>query len=447
MPSTTALDLHPAWTASHPWAPWLVPALLGLLILRWLLEMVLAHLNERATLTHAHDVPATFRDLMDPATYAKSIRYTLAKNQFGQLESTFDTGLLVILLLTGLLPSVYQCGTAALGDSTATIALIVITLPLLLSLVRLPFDWAAQFRLEEAFGFNTTTPRTWWLDHIKGVVLSLLIGYPLLWLIVSFPGWTGPAWWFHAWLAVLAFQLILMFVAPVLILPWFNRFTPLPEGGLRVRLQQLAHRTRFLHRDILLMDGSRRSRHSNAFFTGLGRFRRIVLYDTLVSQLQDDELEAVLAHEIGHCRLRHIPRLLAASALGSFILFFLFAQLSNQAWFFEAFGFQSAGLGPLLLLALVFGGALSFWLSPLTNSWSRRFEYQADQFGAQVMGDPRPLVRALRKLTQRNLGNLTPHPAYSWFYYSHPTLWERERALNAVSHLNVAEKSDTTTGR
>jgi STE24 endopeptidase len=437
----TVLDLQPASTASHPWSPWIVPALLGLLFLRWLIEMVLAYLNERATLARSHDIPAAFRELMDPETYAKSVRYTLAKSQFGQLESTFHTSLLIILLLTALLPTTYHWGTAALGDSPAAVALIIITLSLLLSLVRLPFDWAAQFRLEEKFGFNTTTPRTWWLDRIKGVFLSLLIGYPLLWLIVSFPAWSGPAWWFHAWLAVLAFQLILMFVAPVLILPWFNRFTPLPEGGLRDRLQQLARRTRFLHRDILLMDGSRRSRHSNAFFTGLGRFRRIVLYDTLVSQLAEDELEAVLAHEIGHCRLRHIPRMLAASALGSLILFFLLAQLSGQPWFFDAFGFQSAGLGPLLLIALIFGGAISFWLSPLANAWSRRFEYQADQFSAQVLGNPRPLVHALRKLTQRNLGNLTPHPAYSWFYYSHPTLWERERALNA------AEKSDTTTDR
>jgi STE24 endopeptidase len=417
-----------------------------MLFLRWVVELVLARLNERATLAHAHAVPATFSEIMDSNTYTKSIRYTLAKSQFNQLEVTFDTSLLMVLLLTGLLPSGLHRGTHLLGTSTAAIALIVFTFPLLLSLARLPFDWAAQFRLEARFGFNTTTAKTWWLDHLKGLLLSFLIGYPLVWLVVSLPNHAGSAWWFYAWLVVLAFQLILMFIAPVVILPLFNRFTPLPVGSLRERLEQLAQHTRFQHRDILVMDGSRRSRHSNAFFTGLGRFRRIVLYDTLVSQLQDDELEAVLGHEIGHYRLGHVPRLLAASALSSFLLFFLFGQLTEQSWFFEAFGFQAAGIGPLLLLALIFGGALSFWLSPLTNAWSRRFEYQADRFCAKAIGNSRPLIGALRKLIQRNLGNLTPHPVYSWFYYSHPTLWEREQALHCFERapVNAGERSDTT---
>ncbi|MCL4180243.1 MAG: M48 family metallopeptidase [Verrucomicrobia bacterium] len=430
-------------------APWLLPGLLALLLLRWIIELVLDRLNERAALAHAGEVPAPFRDLVDAATYEKSVRYTLARSQFGQLESTYTSGLLVVVLLTGLLPATFHRAIDLLGHSSASIALIVVALPLLLSFTRLPFDWAAQFRIEERFGFNTTTPRTWWLDHCKGICLSLLLGYPLVWLVTSLPAVAGPAWWVYAWLTFLGFQLLLMFVAPVVILPWFNRFTPLPQGSLRERLERLARQTRFHHHDILVMDGSRRSRHSNAFFTGIGRYRRIVLYDTLVSQFSNDELEAILAHEIGHYRLGHVPRMLAASALTSFALFFLFGKLADQPWFLAAFGFSATGIGPLLLLTLVFGGALSFWLSPLANWRSRRFEHQADRFAAQAVGSSQPLVKALRKLTERNLANLTPHPAYSWFHYSHPTLWEREQALRTSlpAPVNAGEISDTRAGK
>jgi STE24 endopeptidase len=410
-------------------APWIVPLLALILVLRWTVELVLARLNENATLARAREIPRPFTEIIDAETYDKSVRYTVAKSRFYQLESTFETTLLLTLLLTGFFPWAYHSGIRLLGDSTTAAAAVVLALTWILSLPRLPFDWTAQFRLEEQFGFNTTTPRTWWLDRLKAAILGLALGYPILWLIVSLPDFAGSAWWIYAWMALFAFQLMLAFVAPSLILPWFNRFTPLPPGSLRDRLQNLAQRTRFHHRDIFVMDGSRRSRHSNAFFTGLSRYRRIVLYDTLVSQLNEDELEAVLAHEIGHYRLGHIPRLLATSALTSFLLFLLFGQLAGQSWFFEALGFKSTGIAPLLLLTLAFGGALSFWFSPLANSWSRRFEYQADRFSARQLGSTTPLVHALRKLTLRNLGNLTPHPAYSWFYYSHPTLWERERAL------------------
>jgi STE24 endopeptidase len=422
-------------------APWIAPFLAFILVLRWAVDLILERLNRNTTLARAREVPRPFAEIIDAETYDKSVRYTVAKSRFSQHESTFESTVLLTLLLTGFLPWAYHAGIRFLGDSTAAASAMVLGLVWLLALAHLPFGWAAQFRLEQQFGFNTTTPRTWWLDRLKSAALGLAIGYPILWLIVSLPRLTGAAWWIYAWIALFAFQLMLAFVAPSLILPWFNRFTPLPPGSLRDRLQNLAHRTRFRHRDIFVMDGSRRSRHSNAFFTGLSRSRRIVFYDTLISHLNEEELEAVLAHEIGHYRLGHIPRLLATSALGSFLVFLVFGQLARQSWFFESLGFHEPGVAPLLLITLAFGGALSFWLSPLANSWSRRFEYQADRFSARQLGSPDPLVQALRKLTLRNLGNLTPHPAYSWFHYSHPTLWERERALNA------AGRSDKATGK
>ena len=212
-------------------------------------------------------------------------------------------------------------------------------------------------------------------------------------------------------------------------MPLFNTFTPLPEGGLRDRLLALAERTAFQARSIQVMDGSKRSQHSNAFFTGFGRFRKIVLFDTLIQHLTEPELEAVLAHEIGHFKKKHVPKLLAVSAVTSFVGFYLIAVLARQAWFYRAFGFEPGTLVPALLLFGLLAGTVTFWFSPLSHGWSRRYEYQADAFATDVMHEPGSLIGALRKLNEKNLSNPTPHPWYSWFYYSHPTLRERERAL------------------
>jgi STE24 endopeptidase len=222
---------------------------------------------------------------------------------------------------------------------------------------------------------------------------------------------------------------VMAVLAPVIILPLFNKFSPLPEGTLRERLLRLAGRTEFRAKSIQVMDGSKRSRHSNAFFTGFGRFRKIVLFDTLVQQLGEQELEAVLAHEIGHYKKRHLPKMLVASGLGSLAGFYLLSILAAQPWFYRSFGFGPGNIAPALLLFGLLAGLVTFWLSPLAHWWSRRYEYQADAFAARVMNEAGSLIGALRKLNEKNLGNLTPHPLYSGFYYSHPTLLEREEAL------------------
>jgi len=217
---------------------------------------------------------------------------------------------------------------------------------------------------------------------------------------------------------------------PRLILPLFNKLTPLPGGELRERLLKLAKNLDFTARSIFVIDGSKRSTHSNAFFTGFGRFRRIVLYDTLVDQLEPPQVEAVLAHEIGHYKLGHIPKMLVFSALMMLAGFAVIGWLAGQAGFYEAFGFELAdGMGPALILFVLLSGLVTFWISPLMNFWSRRHEYEADAFAKQTVGTPEPLLASLRTLMEKNLGNLTPHPAYSAFHYSHPTLHERESAL------------------
>lgn len=404
---------------------WLVIALIGVKLAA---QVYLAWLNRRHVLAHAGDVPASFRDIVDLPTYKKSVTYTLAKDRLNRIQMLFDAVVLAALLFSGVLPQIYDAFPTTVWMQTA----FLVAVGLGLTALSLPWDWYAQFQLEERFGFNTSTQRTWWLDRLKGLVLALVLGYPLLVLVLKIVQWTGDAWWLWAWGTLLAFQAVMMVLAPVLIMPLFNKFTPLPEGSLRERLRALADRTKFQARSIQLMDGSKRSRHSNAFFTGFGRFRKIVLFDTLVEQLTEPELEAVLAHEIGHYKRRHIHKMLAWSALMSLGTFCLLALLAKQEWFYRLFGFAPGQIAPALLIFSLLAGTVSFWLGPLAGYWSRRFEYQADAFAASLMHDPQPLVAALRKLNEKNLSNLTPHPLYSGFYYSHPTLLERERALQSL---------------
>lgn len=400
-----------------------------LVIARWGVQLWLEQLNQSHVLAHAGAVPEAFKGVMDEATYAKSVRYTLAKGRLDQIAGTWGSVVLVAVLFSGLLPWGFHGFDQRLGSSAWAMAAFLLVTSVALSLPSLPLEWYDQFRLEERFGFNTTTQKLWWMDRLKGLLLGIVLGYPLLALMLKLVEWMGPWWWLWAWGALLGFQLLMMVLAPVLILPLFNKFTPLPEGSLRERLLKLAERTRFRARSIQVMDGSKRSRHSNAFFTGFGGFRKIVLFDTLIQQLAELELEAVLAHEIGHFKKKHIPKTLLVSALGSLAGFWLVSLLATQEWFYRSFGFEPGSIVPALLLFGLVSGVITFWFSPVAHWWSRRNEYQADAFAAAVMSEPRSLIGALRKLNEKNLSNLTPHPLYSGFYYSHPTLLERERAL------------------
>ncbi len=405
---------------------WIV---VGLVLAKALAQLWLQNLNQQYVRAHATRVPESFKGAIDEQTYSKSVNYTLAKGKLSRIEIVYDAVLLFIVLFSGVLPLIYTLLHSWLGEAAWANGLFLLAAGLLLSIPGLPFEWYHQFRLEEHFGFNTTTQKLWWLDRVKGILLALLLGWPLLTLILKLVEWTGPWWWLWAWGSMLVFQMVMLILAPVLILPLFNKFTPLTDGSLRERLLALAARTGFQAKSIQVMDGSKRSKHSNAFFTGFGGFRKIVLFDTLIQQLEEQELEAVLAHEIGHFRLKHIPKTLILSALGSLAGFYVISLLATQSWFYRAFGFLPGNIAPALLLFGLLSGVITFWFSPLAHWWSRRHEYEADAFAAKVMTQAQPLIRALRKLNEKNLGNLTPHPVYSGFYYSHPGLLERERAL------------------
>src|SRR5438094_6122698 len=291
--------------------PFTVVALV-LILARAIAELWLSRLNQRHVRAHVNDLPPAFRGIIDEATYRRSVDYTLSKSRFANITGVFDVVVLIVLLFSGVLPWAFGRFTASFGRSIWAMAGFLFFIGIALGMLALPFAWYAQFTLEERFGFNAATIKTWVLDRVKGFLLVLLLGYPLLALVLKIIEWTGANWWLWGAAVVIAFQLLLLLIAPAIIMPLFNKFTPLPEGTLRERLFALAQRTDFPTRSIDVMDGSRRSRHSNAFFTGFGRFRKIVLFDTLIAQLTEPELESVLAHEIGHYKKRHVIKLLGA---------------------------------------------------------------------------------------------------------------------------------------
>ncbi len=409
--------------------PMVLMIALLLIGLRLVAELVLAGLNRREVRRHAERAPAGVAAIMDEATYRKSVAYTLAKNQFGNLNLVFDAGVLALLLASGFLPWLFAHVAAWSPGAKWDDALYVLFVMIILSIPSLPFDWWGQFRLEERFGFNKSKPGLWISDKIKGVGLLFVIGFPLLWGLLALVGWIGTWWWVWAFALLFGFQLLMLVLYPKLILPLFNKLTPLPDGELRDRLLALGNRTGFQASTIEVIDGSKRSGHSNAFFTGFGRFRRIVLFDTLIEQMSGEQLEAVLAHEVGHYKKGHIPKMIAMSALTLLVSFGVLAWLLQADWFLSGFGFPTGELAPALLLFALLSGVVTFWFSPLSNLMSRKHEYEADAFARDAMGSTVPLTEALRKLASENLSNMTPHRWFSGFYYSHPTLVEREQAL------------------
>ncbi|WP_309399075.1 M48 family metallopeptidase [Cerasicoccus maritimus] len=412
---------------------WIIVAFLVLIIAKTAMELRLSGLNRKEVRANQDRVPEAYRDVVDDETYRKSVDYTLAKNALGKKELIYDAIMLALIVATGFLAWLYNTLTGALGEGVWGQAVVMFATLIIISLPSLPFEWVNTFKLEAKFGFNKSTVGLWIKDKLMGLALGAALGIPALALLLSIFNWLPNSWWFWGFIAFFALQLILMVLAPRIIMPLFNKLTPMEEGPLRDRLLALGERTGFCAKTILVMDGSKRSGHSNAFFTGFGKFRKIVLYDTLIEQLEPIELEAVLAHEIGHYKRGHIPKMLGIAFFAGLICFGVMGWLVQQDVFYTSFGFDpESGMAPVLLLFMLISGLFTFWLSPLSNIMSRKHEYEADAYAREMMNnDPMPLVTSLHKMHEKNLSNLTPHPTFSWFYYSHPNLREREAALRA----------------
>ncbi|HXV82823.1 MAG TPA: M48 family metallopeptidase, partial [Candidatus Binatia bacterium] len=292
----------------------------------------------------------------------------------------------------------------------------------------LPPDLYSTFALEAKFGFNKTSLGLYLTDKLKGLVLGLLIGVPFLFVILWLMQATGSLWWVWAFVFISAFQLVMIVIFPTFIAPWFNKFEPLKEGEFRDRILALADQVGFKTSGIFSMDGSKRSSHSNAYFTGIGKSKRIVLFDTLLEQMSMEQGLAVLAHEMGHYKLKHIQRMLIVQTIFLLVGLYVLSLLLDFAPLYAAFDLAPSHHGALVLFSLL-SGAVTFYLGPVMNLLSRKHEYEADRFAALTLDDAKPMEEALINLSVKNLSNLTPHPWYSAYHYSHPTPAERISAI------------------
>lgn len=384
---------------------------------------------------HRHQVPAAFAGTVTPDAHKKAADYTLAKGRFGLLQQALGAAVLLGWTLLGGLDAlntwVLNATLPTLGPLGYQICLVA-AFTLIAGLIDLPADWHATFRIEQRFGFNRMTPRMWVMDQLKSTLVGAVIGLPLLALVLWLMGAAGSAWWLWAWGVWMGFNLLLLLIYPTWIAPLFNKFTPLADESLAQRVQTLMQRCGFAAKGLFVMDGSRRSAHANAYFTGLGASKRVVFYDTLLARLSADEVEAVLAHELGHFKHRHVLKRIVALFGLSLAGLALLGWLSAQQFFYVGLGVTpnlgAPNSGLALLLFLLALPPFTFFLSPLMARSSRQHEFQADAYACQ-QADGRALASALLKLHEDNAATLTPDPLYVRFYYSHPPASERLAAL------------------
>ncbi|HJA15641.1 MAG TPA: M48 family metallopeptidase [Candidatus Butyricimonas faecavium] len=398
------------------------------LCLDFVLERVLEFLNSK----HMSPVlPDSLKGIYDEKEYSRFQSY---KRENGRLDSwSSGTGfviMIVFLVLGGF--GWYNSWVVSLTDSVVwQTILFVMGLSVASSVLDMPFDYYATFRIEEKYGFNKTTRRVYWLDTVKELFLSLVLGGVLLALVVWFYTWAGTYFWLYAWGAVTLFSVFMAMFYSQLIVPLFNKQTPLQEGSLRDKIQAFAGKVGFKLDNIYVIDGSKRSTKANAYFTGLGPKKRVVLYDTLIDELTEEEIVAVLAHEVGHYKKRHTLRSMVVSVIQMGVLFWLFSLCVNNAALSEALGGDRAYFQLGLVAFAILYSPVNLILGIGMNVWSRSNEYEADAFAARYYkGDY--LVSGLKKISVKSLSNLTPHPLYEYIYYSHPSLLKRIEAIKRI---------------
>ncbi len=395
----------------------------------------LATRQMRHVAAHRDQVPAAFAATVTLDAHRRGADYTLAKGRFGLLATAFGTLVLLGWTLLGGLDALNQALLGTLqphfGNMAYQLALLA-AFALIGSALDLPFELYSTFRIEQRFGFNRMTPKLFVADLLKNAAVGALIGLPLAALILWIMGAAGTLWWLWAWGAWMAFSLVLLVLYPTVIAPLFNKFEPLADAALKERVQALMQRCGFAAKGLFVMDGSRRSAHANAYFTGLGAAKRVVFFDTLLQRLSPGEVEAVLAHELGHFSHRHVQKRMAGIFGFSLLALALLGWLSTQAPFYQGLGVNPNMDAPnnalALLLFMLALPPFAFFVSPLMAHFSRRHEFEADAY-ACVQASGRDLANALLKLHEDNATTLTPDPVYVRFYYSHPPASERLAAL------------------
>ena len=390
----------------------------------WLSRRQVAHVR-----SHREQVPAAFSGTITADAHRKAADYTVDKSRLGDIERVLGIGVLLLFTLGGGIAALQSLWNGfGLSPLLTGIGLILSTL-LVIQFIELPIGLYQTFVIEERYGFNRNTPRQFVKDLVMQIVLGLALGGPLLALILWVMDSTGPYWWLLAWAIVMGFSVLMSWAYPTFIAPLFNQFTPLADAALQTRIEALLERCGFHSKGIFVMDGSRRSGHGNAYFTGIGDSKRIVFFDTLVESLEHDELEAVLAHELGHFKRRHVIKMLITSSAITLAGFAVLGWVSQESWFYRGLGLEEASPAGALLLFMLVAPVFTVFLKPLIAHFQRRYEFEADDFAASHT-QASDLVSALVKLYRDNASTLTPDPLYAAFHYSHPP------AAIRIAHLH-----------
>ncbi len=398
-------------------------------ICRWLLT----YINVRHLRRHGHDVPEAFRGEIDEATLSRMSAYTAESSRFGSVEHVFDDIVTLVILLSGFLPLL--AGLILSWNLNVILSgLIFFGVLYLISMVLdIPFGLYTTFVIEKKYGFSTITFKLWLVDLLKSLLISLILMGILLGAMLALINYVKYSWWFWVWLVFSAFQLLMVWLYPVLIAPLFNKFEPVQDEALKEAIIALMAKVGLKTEGVFQIDAGKRSKHTNAYFTGLGRTKRIVLYDTLLKSHSFDEILSILAHEAGHWKRKHIMKQLVFTEITSLAVFYLIYRLMDWQLLYQTFGFDEKlpYVGLLLIAALL--GTVSFFITPAGSMIMRKFEREADDYCLDLIGTVKPMTDALKRLAKDNLANLHPHPVYAWFYYSHPPLAER------IARLQQAE--------
>lgn len=391
-------------------------------------ERILEGLNRRAM---SQTLPERLKGIYDEKEYERFRNYKCENSRFELLASTFSFVVMLVFLCMGGFGWWNAVVVAGVDHTILRTLVFMAGFSLVSGLLSLPFDWYATFHIEEKYGFNKTTRKTYVADLLKGILLSAVIGGLLLAAVVWFYEWAGTCFWLYAWGGMTVFSVFMTMFYSQLIVPLFNKQTPLEEGSLRDKINDFARKVGFRLTDIYVIDGSRRTTKANAYFTGFGPKKRIVLYDTLIQELTEEEIVAVLAHEAGHDKRKHTLKLMLVSLLQTGFILWLFSLFVNQPALSEALGGDKAYFQLGLVAFTILYTPISMVLGLFMNVWSRKNEYEADRFAAEQY-DGEALISGLKKISVKSLSNLTPHPLYEWVYYSHPSLLKRIKAIGGV---------------
>lgn len=385
-----------------------------MLLKLWLNRRQMIHI-----ILHRDSVPKDFEGKIDLASHQKAADYTLAKTRMATLSTIIGSGVLVILTLGGIINILSSITQAYIAHDIWSGVALIMSVFILSHFIELPVSVYQTFKIEQKFGFNRTTARQFIKDQFLQIALMLIIGTPLLYALLTVMGQMGEYWWVYAWLLTISFTFFMTWLVPTFIAPLFNKFTPLEDDALKSRIQQLFERCGFNSKGIYVMDGSKRSGHGNAYFTGIGNNKRIVFYDTLIESLNTDEIEAVLAHELGHFKCKHITKHMVVSTFVTLAGFALLGWLKQENWFFDGLGMVQINDAIALLLFILVLPIFTTFIQPISSRFQRKFEFEADEF-ASTMAKPEHLIQALVKLYRENASTLTPDPLYSSFHHSHP---------------------------